>query len=183
MYKITTTKQFLLLLAIMGISAVAFPQQIDHQHIYTYNAIDKHIEGKVYVDFVLDEKGNIISDSVKVWKGLGYGLDEIAIYQIQHAPSWKPTGRQQKFTVPVVFSIGQIDKNEWSDFYAKKGDNYIMRNAWADAIECYKEAITRNNANADAYYGLSRAYESKGDKQNAKSYLEKAYKKGFKKRN
>ncbi len=86
---------------------VAFYQYI-HQNIYqTPEAHKSGVHGKVFVEFVVDEDGSL--NDITVVRGLGNGLDEIAVDLIRHSPEWKP-GTQKgkavavKMTLPIYFS-------------------------------------------------------------------------------
>ncbi|NMM48668.1 energy transducer TonB [Marinigracilibium pacificum] len=66
------------------------------------------IEGKVYVQFIIDKSGELTD--IKVVKGIGGGCDEEALRVIQNAPNWNP-GKQrgravkQRMTLPVFFQL------------------------------------------------------------------------------
>jgi protein TonB len=66
------------------------------------------IEGKVFVEFVVNRDGSIVD--VKPIKGIGGGCDELAAKIIQESPAWKP-GKQrgkpvrQKMVLPIVFKL------------------------------------------------------------------------------
>jgi len=67
------------------------------------------IEGKSYIEFIVDVDGTITQ--VKIYKGIGAGCDEEAVRVIQSSPKWKP-GKQQgkpvrvKMVLPVNFKLG-----------------------------------------------------------------------------
>ena len=67
------------------------------------------IEGKVYVQFIVDKQGNI--SDVKAVKGIGAGCDEEAVRVIKNSPAWTP-GKQrgrpvkQRMIIPIVFKLG-----------------------------------------------------------------------------
>ncbi|AZQ61196.1 energy transducer TonB [Flammeovirga pectinis] len=67
------------------------------------------VEGKVYVQFVVDKDGTLTD--VKVVRGIGAGCDEAAIKVLQKAPKWKP-GKQrgrpvkQRMVLPISFKLG-----------------------------------------------------------------------------
>lgn len=71
------------------------------------------IEGKVFVQFVIDEEGNL--DDVTVVKGIGHQCDEAAIQAIKHSPKWKP-GKQRgrpvktRMIIPINFSLTEMVK-------------------------------------------------------------------------
>ncbi len=66
-------------------------------------------EGSVFVQFVVDQQGNI-SDA-KVIKGIGAGCDEEAVRVVNKMPPWKP-GKQNgkpvrvRFVLPLKFILG-----------------------------------------------------------------------------
>lgn len=75
--------------------------------IYPDLARKTGIEGRVYVQFVVDEHGNVIDP--KVVRGIGGGCDEEALRAVRNA-KFKPglqRGRPVKVrcTLPVVFSL------------------------------------------------------------------------------
>ena len=57
---------------------------------YPRDAMKKKIQGKVYIEFVIDEEGNMIQDSVKVFKGIYESLDNEAVKIIKQSPQWIP---------------------------------------------------------------------------------------------
>jgi len=67
------------------------------------------VEGKVYVQFVVDKDGSITD--VKAIRGIGAGCDEEAIRILQKSPKWKP-GKQrgravkQRIVLPINFKLG-----------------------------------------------------------------------------
>jgi len=67
------------------------------------------IDGKVFVEFVVNKDGSI--SDVRHVKGIGAGCDEEAVRVIQSAPPWKP-GKQrgkpvkQRMVLPITFKLG-----------------------------------------------------------------------------
>jgi protein TonB len=67
------------------------------------------VEGKVFVQFVVDKTGAL--SEIKVIKGIGSGCDEEAIRVLQESPIWSP-GKQRgkavkvKMVIPIVFKLG-----------------------------------------------------------------------------
>ena len=66
------------------------------------------IEGKVFVQFVVEKDGSL--SDVHVIKGIGAGCDEEAIRVVQNAPKWKPAkqrGRpvRQRLVLPLTFKL------------------------------------------------------------------------------
>lgn len=76
--------------------------------IYPTAALANKVEGKVYVEFIVDVDGSIIDPLLK--RGVGYGLDEEALRIVKGMPNWKP-GKQDgeavkvRFIVPVNFKL------------------------------------------------------------------------------
>jgi periplasmic protein TonB len=75
---------------------------------YPNQASANGITGKVYVEFVIDENGNMILP--KIVKGLGYGCDEEVLRILAMMPQWSPgkmngRGVRVKMTMPVNFKL------------------------------------------------------------------------------
>ena len=66
------------------------------------------IEGRVFVEFIVERDGSLTS--VRVIKGIGGGCDELASRIIHASPPWNP-GRQrgkpvrQKMIIPIFFKL------------------------------------------------------------------------------
>jgi protein TonB len=66
------------------------------------------IEGKVFVEFVVNEDGSLVD--VKVIKGIGAGCDEEAARVVKSHPNWNPgkqrgVPKRQKMTIALVFKL------------------------------------------------------------------------------
>lgn len=75
---------------------------------YPAQAKESSISGTVYVQFVVDKKGQI--SEAKVLRGIGSGCDEEALRVIKAMPRWKPGMQQGKpvktlFNLPIKFSL------------------------------------------------------------------------------
>jgi periplasmic protein TonB len=87
----------------------AFYDYVGKKLKYPAQARRMNIEGKVFVEFVVNRDGSI--QDVKAIKGIGAGCDEEAVRVIQSAPSWKP-GKQrgkpvrQRMVLPITFKLG-----------------------------------------------------------------------------
>ncbi len=69
---------------------------------------DAGIQGKVYVEFVVDKDGSV--EDVKVRRGVSAGLDKEALRAVKSMPKWTPgkmNGKSVKcrFTIPVDFKL------------------------------------------------------------------------------
>ncbi len=67
------------------------------------------VEGKVYIQFVVEKDGSLTD--IKVVKGIGAGCDEEAERVVKEAKKWKP-GKQrgrpvrQRMVIPIIFKLG-----------------------------------------------------------------------------
>jgi len=75
---------------------------------YPQTAIDDSIQGKVYIQLVINEDGSV-SDA-KVMRGLRYDIDQECIRVIENMPKWEP-GKQRgkpvktRYTIPFSFRL------------------------------------------------------------------------------
>lgn len=87
----------------------AFYKYISDNMDYPAQARRMGVEGKVYVQFVVDKDGTI--NEVKAIKGIGAGCDEEAVRVVKSAPKWQP-GKQRgravkvRMVVPITFRLG-----------------------------------------------------------------------------
>lgn len=87
----------------------AFYQYVQKNLKYPAQARRMGIEGKVFVQFVVDKDGSLTE--VKAVKGIGAGCDEEAENVIKSAPKWKP-GKQRgravkvRMILPITFKLG-----------------------------------------------------------------------------
>lgn len=86
----------------------AFYEYVSKNIRYPQRAMENEIEGRVYVQFVVNSKGKI--NDVNVMKGIGAGCDEEAARIIKDAPDWNP-GKQRgkpvsvRMVVPITFKL------------------------------------------------------------------------------
>lgn len=69
---------------------------------YPEMAMEREIEGKVFVSFVVEKDGTI--SNVNIVKGIGGGCDEEAIRVIRKSPRWRP-GMQHNLPVRVRYNM------------------------------------------------------------------------------
>ena len=75
---------------------------------YPLMARESDIQGRVFVNFVVEPDGSI--SNVTVMRGIGGGCDEEALRVVNSMPKWKP-GKQRgsavrcSFTVPIIFKL------------------------------------------------------------------------------
>jgi protein TonB len=87
----------------------AFYKYISDNLKYPAQARRMVIEGRVYVQFVVDKDGSLTE--VQSVKGIGAGCDEEAVRVIKGAPKWSPPKQRgkpvkQRIVVPIVFQLG-----------------------------------------------------------------------------
>lgn len=80
-----------------------FLQKWVYQYLrYPQKAVENGIQGRVLVDFIINEKGKVTD--VKVLKGVDEMLDEEAVRVIKASPNWKP-GRVKGKPVKAELSL------------------------------------------------------------------------------
>jgi TonB family protein len=87
----------------------AFYEVIGRNIKYPLLAKKMGIEGKVFVEFVVEKDGTI--SNVRTVKGIGAGCDEEAERVVKLSPKWNPGTQQgepirQKIVLPLVFKLG-----------------------------------------------------------------------------
>ncbi|HHL52850.1 MAG TPA: energy transducer TonB [Flammeovirgaceae bacterium] len=86
----------------------AFYNYVNENIQYPRQARTMRIEGRVFVQFVVDKDGSITN--VEVLKGIGGGCDEEAVRVVKNAPKWNP-GKQRgrpvrvKMVLPITFKL------------------------------------------------------------------------------
>lgn len=79
---------------------------------YTLEAVEKGIEGRVFVRFVVDEQGQM--SNFKIEQGLGYGLDDAALTGLEKTNlKWAAAEKEGKkvsvnMIMPFVFKLNQL---------------------------------------------------------------------------
>ncbi len=81
---------------------------LGHNLKYPHAAVQNGISGKVYIKFIVDENGNLISPEIV--RGLGYGCEEEVLRILASMPKWNPgkvNGQAVKvrMTLPVSFQL------------------------------------------------------------------------------
>lgn len=84
---------------------------------YPTKAMNSNIQGKVFLQFIVTDEGDV--RDIEVLKGIGSGCDEEAARVLALFPKWQP-GRQNgkpvnvKFTLPVNFQLEESDSDKSS---------------------------------------------------------------------
>lgn len=86
----------------------AFYKYLNDRMTYPAQARRMKVEGKVFVEFVVNKDGTLVDFAIV--KGIGAGCDEAAIKVLQDAPKWNP-GKQrgvpvrQRMVLPIFFIL------------------------------------------------------------------------------
>ncbi len=80
----------------------AFIKFLSRNLKYPGIAVEKGIEGKVLISFIIEKNGRL--SNIKILRGIGYGCDEEAIRVLEKSPEWKP-GIQNKQKVRVAYTL------------------------------------------------------------------------------
>jgi protein TonB len=86
----------------------SFYQDLANRIKYPAQARRMQVEGRVFVEFVINRDGSITE--IKVLKGIGGGCDEEAVRVLKTSPRWKP-GKQrgvpvrQRMVIPITFQL------------------------------------------------------------------------------
>lgn len=91
-----------------------FYSYVAHNLRYPTTARQKGIEGRVFVQFVVDTSGKLTD--IKTVKGIGAGCDEEAVRVLGGASNWKPgiqRGRavNVRMILPITFKIDKPEEN------------------------------------------------------------------------
>ncbi len=87
---------------------VALRKHIAQNVVYPEIAKENGLQGKVFVQFVINQKGEV--ENVKIARGVDPTLDKEAIRVVQTLPKWKPGSQRGKpvkvsYTVPINFQL------------------------------------------------------------------------------
>ena len=88
---------------------LAFQKFLKKNLKYPNQARRMSVEGKVFVQFVVDRDGSL--NDIKVLKGIGAGCDEEAVRVLKKHPKWSP-GKQRgrpvkvRMVIPIIFRLG-----------------------------------------------------------------------------
>lgn len=86
----------------------ALEKYIQDHIVYPQEAIDPHIEGRVFLTFVIEKDGSV--SNVKILRDIGGGCGQAAKDVVKTMPKWKP-GRNKgeavrsQFNLPITFQL------------------------------------------------------------------------------
>ena len=102
--------------------------------VYPEDAMNKGLEGKVFVTFVVKADGTV--NDVKILKGAGHGFDEEAYRVVKSMPKWNPGTQKGKpvnvaFNLPISFKLekkkGEQDKLKQQELDQQKKEQYLKQ--------------------------------------------------------
>ena len=106
----------------------SFYKHVQNKLKYPAEARRNGVEGRVYVEFIVEKDGSI--SNVKSIKGIGFGCDEEAVNAVASSTKWIPGTQEgkpvkQKIVLPLTFELdGKIettskDKEEETNYFVK----------------------------------------------------------------
>lgn len=86
----------------------ALKSYLESQTRYPTHARENDVEGKVYVQFVVNSDGSL--SNVRLARGIGFGCDEEALRLVNSMPTWIPGSHQGqivpvRYTLPITFVL------------------------------------------------------------------------------
>ncbi|MCU0392159.1 MAG: energy transducer TonB [Thermoflexibacter sp.] len=87
---------------------ISFYDYINKNLKYPKLAKKNKVEGRVYIQFIVNTDGSL--SDIKVVKGIGAGCDEEAERLMKNAPAWKPAKQRgklvkQRMVLPIIFRL------------------------------------------------------------------------------
>ncbi|MGN6177776.1 MAG: energy transducer TonB [Mucilaginibacter sp.] len=79
---------------------------------YPEEASEAHIQGKVFMSFIIEKDGSL--SNITIVRGPGYGTNEEALRVLKLAPAWDPGIQNNhpvrvQYTIPINFQLGDDD--------------------------------------------------------------------------
>lgn len=95
---------------------------------YPYSELGNGVEGKVYVEFIVDKSG--YPKDIRVKRGLSKMLDKQAVYAVSNMPKWKPAKQRGKpvnvlFTLTIPFVRPETELSEGDIKQAQKTEDNL----------------------------------------------------------
>jgi TonB family protein len=117
---------------------------------YPAPAVRASVQGKVFVQFVVNKTGNI--SDIKILKGIGFGCDEEAVRVVSIMPKWKPAEQRgqpvaMQYNLPISFMLESRFPN--APIRPNGGNNDPAKQALfiLDGVEMKDGEITKINPN------------------------------------
>lgn len=117
----------------------AFYKYVSENLKYPAAARQKGVEGKVFVQFVVDTDGSLTE--VKAIKGIGSGCDEEAVRVLRESPAWNP-GKQRgqlvkvRMVMPITFKLNEGNpKAEADNIKGDQGEMNVQINRQGNTVK------------------------------------------------
>jgi TonB family protein len=78
----------------------AYEKYLQQKLVYPEQALKNEVEGRVTIQFTVDDKGNL--SNFKVINSVGFGCDEEAIRLVREGPAWSPSKKNDKAVTEEV---------------------------------------------------------------------------------
>jgi protein TonB len=90
----------------------AFEKFLQKHLRYPEEASEAHIQGKVFMSFIIEKDGSL--SAITIVRGPGYGTNEEALRVLKLAPAWQPGIQNDhpvrvQYTIPINFQLGDDD--------------------------------------------------------------------------
>lgn len=118
--------------------------------VYPVVAQENNIQGRVIVQFVVDEKGKILDP--RVVRSIDPSLDEEALRVINAMPTWNPGKHKGKpvkarYTIPIAFSlVGGPAKTETNKPIVDDGKQHLGASKGLEGVWRLTQAMDRSGA-------------------------------------
>jgi len=91
----------------------AFGMFLAHNMRYPRVAKENNVQGKVFVNFIIDENGKLTN--LRIIRGIGSGCDDEVIKVLKLSPPWQPEVKygvavKEYFTIPISFTLQQEER-------------------------------------------------------------------------
>jgi protein TonB len=141
---------------------------------YPPTAKMKNISGKVYVNFVIDNTGNL--QDINIIKGVHPLLDEEALRVVKGMPQWTPATHRGKnislkYNLPINFTLR--NGSSGSD-NRTLGLKYLNKGDYENSIYYYSKIMKVKKNDIDLLYHRGMAYHKYGKDKKAIKDLGKA---------
>jgi TonB family protein len=111
---------------------------ISNQLVYPGSAKEQGIEGTVYVSFVVDEEGNVVSPNVI--RDIGGGCGEAALEILNNMPRWEPAIHEGekvkvKLNLPIRYAFKNDEESEKASLYQINWGNLVTNTVSKEELE------------------------------------------------
>ncbi len=127
----------------------AMLELFDKNFVYPAKCIRENIQGRVIVEFVVNEEGTV--GDIKIYRSAHPALDSAAIRFVELMPDWSPAiylGKPVKMTYyfPVTFKLTDgvnIDKDDKADFnkFLTRGNKMLKKGNMGSAYYNFKKCF------------------------------------------